>query len=225
MAKVELAKAIEIFGCGFALMFGQTEMSPLSALFRPEHQLNHTGAAGTPSINVQIAIMDEAGNFLPEGEAGEIVYRSPQVMTGYLHNPDATQEAFRHGWFHSGDVGRFDADGILWFEDRFKDVIKSGGENVASIEVESAVYASEPAILEAAIVGLPHERWGEAITAFIIPRAGQTIDEAELLAKVRERLSPFKCPKAVIVVEAFPKTATGKVQKVELRKIFAEYYK
>jgi acyl-CoA synthetase (AMP-forming)/AMP-acid ligase II len=225
MAKVELAKAIEIFGCGFALMFGQTEMSPLSALFRPEHQLSHTGAAGTPSINVQIAIMDEAGNFLPEGEAGEIVYRSPQVMTGYLHNPDATQEAFRHGWFHSGDVGRFDADGILWFEDRFKDVIKSGGENVASIEVESAVYASEPAILEAAIVGLPHERWGEAITAFIIPRAGQTIDEAELLAKVRERLSPFKCPKAVIVVEAFPKTATGKVQKVELRKIFAEYYK
>jgi acyl-CoA synthetase (AMP-forming)/AMP-acid ligase II len=225
MAKAELSKAIEVFDCGFALMFGQTEMSPLSALFRPEHQLSHTGAAGTPSINVQIAIMDEAGNFLPVGEAGEIVYRSPQVMTGYLHNPDATEEAFRHGWFHSGDVGRFDADGILWFEDRFKDVIKSGGENVASLEVETAVYASEPAILEAAIVGLPHDRWGEAITAFIIPRTGETINEAELLAKVRERLSPFKCPKAVIVVETFPKTATGKVQKVELRKMFAEFYR
>ena len=225
MAKAELAKAIEVFDCGFALMFGQTEMSPLSALFRPEHQLSHTGAAGTPSVNVQIAIMDEAGNFLPTGEAGEIVYRSPQVMTGYLHNPDATAEAFRYGWFHSGDVGRFDEDGILWFEDRFKDVIKSGGENVASIEVESAVYASEPAILEAAIVGLPHDRWGEAITAFVIPRPGETIDEAHLLAKVRDRLSPFKCPKAVIVVEAFPKTATGKVQKVELRRLFSDFYR
>ncbi|MDB5397926.1 MAG: AMP-dependent synthetase [Rhodospirillales bacterium] len=225
MAKAELAKAIEVFDCGFALMFGQTEMSPLSALFRPEHQLSHTGAAGTPSINVQIAIMDEAGALLPEGESGEIVYRSPQALTGYLHNPEATEEAFRHGWFHSGDVGHFDQDGILWFEDRFKDVIKSGGENVASLEVETAVYASEPSILEAAIVGLPHDRWGEAITAFVIPRPGETIDEAAILAKVRDRLSPFKCPKAVIVVDAFPKTATGKVQKVELRKRFAGFYK
>jgi acyl-CoA synthetase (AMP-forming)/AMP-acid ligase II len=225
MARDELAKAIEIFDCGFALMFGQTEMSPLSALFRPEHQLSHTGAAGTPSVNVQIEIMDEAGNFLPTGEAGEIVYRSPQVMTGYLRSPEATAEAFRHGWFHSGDVGRFDEDGILWFEDRFKDVIKSGGENVASLEVETALYASEPAILEAAAVGLPHDRWGEAITAFVIPRPGETMDEASLLAKVRENLSPFKCPKAVILVESFPKTATGKVQKVELRRQFAEYYK
>jgi acyl-CoA synthetase (AMP-forming)/AMP-acid ligase II len=225
MARDELAKAIAVFDCGFALMFGQTEMSPLSALFRPEHQLSHTGAAGTPSVNVQIEIMDEAGNFLPTGQAGEIVYRSPQVMTGYLRNPEATAEAFRHGWFHSGDVGRFDTDGILWFEDRFKDVIKSGGENVASLEVETALYASEPAILEAAAVGLPHDRWGEAITAFIIPRPGETVDEAALLAKVRENLSPFKCPKAVILVESFPKTATGKVQKVELRRQFAEYYK
>jgi acyl-CoA synthetase (AMP-forming)/AMP-acid ligase II len=169
--------------------------------------------------------MDEAGTLLPEGEAGEIVYRSPQALIGYLHNPEATEEAFRYGWFHSGDVGYFDPDGILWFEDRFKDVIKSGGENVASLEVESAVYASEPAILEAAIVGLPHDRWGEAITAFVIPRPGETIDEAAILSKVRDRLSPFKCPKAVIVVESFPKTATGKVQKVELRKQFAEFYK
>jgi acyl-CoA synthetase (AMP-forming)/AMP-acid ligase II len=225
MAREELAKAIEVFDCGFALMFGQTEMSPLSALFRPEHQLSHTGAAGTPSINVQIGIMDEAGALLPQGQSGEIVYRSPQVLTGYLRNPEATEEAFRHGWFHSGDVGHFDEDDILWFEDRFKDVIKSGGENVASLEVETALYASEPAILEAAAVGLPHDRWGEAITAFIIPRPGETIDEAVLLTKVRDNLSPFKCPKAVILVESFPKTATGKVQKVELRKMFAEYYR
>jgi acyl-CoA synthetase (AMP-forming)/AMP-acid ligase II len=225
MARDELARAMEIFGCGFSLMFGQTEMSPVSAFFRPEHQLSHAGAAGTPSINVQVGIMDEDGNLLAQGESGEIVYRSPQVLVGYLRNAEATEEAFRHGWFHSGDVGHFDPDGILWFEDRFKDVIKTGGENVASLEVETAIYATEPAILDAAAVGLPHDRWGEAITVFAKLRPGETIEEAVVLAKVRERLSPFKCPKAIIVVEEFPKTATGKVQKVELRRRFAGFYK
>ena len=224
MARDELKRAIETFDCDFSLMFGQTEMSPVSAFFRPEHQLSHTGAAGTPSVNVQVAIMSEAGDLLPQGESGEIVYRSPQALVGYLRNGEATDEAFRHGWFHSGDVGHFDEDGILWFEDRFKDVIKSGGENVASLEVETALYATEPRILEAAAVGLPHERWGEAITAFVILRPGETIEESETLTRVRERLSPFKCPKALIVVDEFPKTATGKVQKVELRKRFADYY-
>jgi acyl-CoA synthetase (AMP-forming)/AMP-acid ligase II len=225
MARDELQRAMSVFGCDFSLMFGQTEMSPVSAFFRPEHQLSHAGAAGTPSINVQIGIMDEAGNLLPEGEAGEIVYRSPQALVGYLRNSEATTEAFRHGWFHSGDVGHFDQDGILWFEDRFKDVIKTGGENVASLEVETALYATEPAILDAAAVGLPHDRWGEAITVFVKLRPGETIEEEAVLVRVRERLSPFKCPKAIIVVEEFPKTATGKVQKVELRRQFAGFYK
>jgi acyl-CoA synthetase (AMP-forming)/AMP-acid ligase II len=221
----ELRRLIYIFGCDFSLMFGQTEMSPVSAFFRPEHQLSHTGAAGTPSINVQIGIMDEEGSLLPTGRSGEIVYRGPQVLSGYLHDETATEAAFRHGWFHSGDAGHFDADGILWFEDRFKDVIKSGGENVASLEVETALYRAEPKILEAAIVGLPHERWGEAITAFVVPRAGETIDQAETLRRMRDRLSPFKCPKAIVVVDGFPKTATGKIQKMELRKRYAAFYR
>jgi acyl-CoA synthetase (AMP-forming)/AMP-acid ligase II len=225
MASDELKRAIEVFDCGFSLMFGQTEMSPVAAFFRPEHQLSHPGAAGTPSINVQVGIMDEGGALLPEGQSGEIVYRSPQALVGYLRNEEATEEAFRHGWFHSGDVGHFDSDGILWFEDRFKDVIKTGGENVASLEVETALYGTEPAILDAAAVGLPHDRWGEAITAFVVVRPGETIEEALVLAKLRDRLSPFKCPKAIIVVEEFPKTATGKVQKVELRRRFADFYK
>jgi len=224
MAQDELRRLIDMFRCDFSLMFGQTEMSPVSAFFRPEHQLTHTGAAGTPSINAEIAIMDDAGNKLPHGQSGEIVYRSPQALTGYLHNPQATAEAFRHGWFHSGDVGHFDQDGILWFEDRFKDVIKSGGENVASLEVETALYGADPRILEAAVVGLPHDRWGEAITAFVITRGGEAVVEAELLTEIRGRLSPFKCPKAVIQVAEFPKTATGKVQKVELRKRHATFY-
>lgn len=220
----ELRAAIETFGCGFSLMFGQTEMSPVATFFRPEHQLSHPGAAGTPATNVQVAIHDPDGASLPQGEAGEIVYRSPQALSGYLHDDAATQQAFRHGWFHSGDVGYFDADGLLWFTDRFKDVIKSGGENVASIEVEKALYAAEPAIAEVVVIGLPHERWTEAVTAVIVPRAGAQIDLAALEQTLRQRLSPYKCPKAYILVEELPKTATGKIQKSVLRERHAGHF-
>ena len=129
--------------------------------------------------------MDADGAFLSQGQAGEIVYRGPQVMTEYLRDEAATEAAFQYGWFHSGDCGRFDADGILWFEDRFKDVIKTGGENVASIEVEKALYAADPAVQEAAVIGLPHERWGEAVTAVVVVKEGHDVSESELLEKVR----------------------------------------
>jgi acyl-CoA synthetase (AMP-forming)/AMP-acid ligase II len=221
----ELRKAIDTFGCEFSLMFGQTEMNPLAVYFRPEHQLSHSGAVGTPSPNVQVAIMDEAGRFLPQGQSGEIVYRSPQVMSGYLHDLVATDTAFAHGWFHSGDCGHFDSDGILWFEDRFKDVIKTAGENVASIEVEKALYAADPRIEEVAVVGLPHDRWGEAVTAVVISKGGQLIQAEALMAKVRTLLSPYKCPKRVLFTEAMPKTATGKVQKAKLRRDLADTYR
>jgi acyl-CoA synthetase (AMP-forming)/AMP-acid ligase II len=221
----ELRKAIETLGCEFSLMFGQTEMNPLAVYFRPEHQLSHSGAVGTPSPNVQVAIMDESGCFLPQGQSGEVVYRSPQVMSGYLHDLGATDTAFAHGWFHSGDCGHFDSDGILWFEDRFKDVIKTGGENVASIEVETALYAADPRVEEVAVVGLPHDRWGEAVTAVVIVKGGQPIETEELIAKVRTLLSPYKCPKRVLFTEAMPKTATGKIQKSKLRRDLADTYR
>ena len=220
----DLRRLIDVFGCELSLMFGQTEMSPASTCFRPEHQLSHPGAIGTADINVQVGIMDDAGNLLPREQSGEIVYRSPHLLTEYLHDEKATREAFRYGWFHSGDVGHFGADGMLWFEDRHKDVIKSGGENVASIEVEKALYAVEPKLAEVVVVGLPHERWGEAVTAVVTVRPGETIDPDELLAKVKQKLSPFKCPKAIIVVDAMPKTATGKIQKNQVRKDFAAYF-
>lgn len=224
MPEAELRRAIETFGCDFSLMFGQTEMSPVSTFFKPEHQLSHPGAVGTPAVNVQVAIMAPGGELLPAGATGEIVYRSPQTMAGYLHNLEATADAFRHGWFHSGDAGHFDADGILWFEDRFKDAIKTGGENVSSIEVELAVRAAHPDVLEVAAIGLPHERWGEAITAVVVTQDGRSIDADTLLSAVRERLSPFKCPKAVIHVSELPKTATGKIEKAKLRRSYAAYY-
>jgi acyl-CoA synthetase (AMP-forming)/AMP-acid ligase II len=219
-----IRRCLDGFGCDFALLFGQTEMSPVTTLFRPEHQLSHIGAVGTPITGVQVAIMSPDGELLPPGEQGEIVYRGPSTMSEYLHNPEATDAAFAYGWFHSGDVGRFGDDGVLWFADRYKDVIKTGGENVASIEVEKAVYAADPNVAEAVAVGLPHDRWGEAITAVVVPKPGETIDEAALLAGLRQRLDGYKVPKAVIVVEALPKTSTGKIQKNVVRSEHASHY-
>ena len=224
MPEADLRRAIEVLGCDFSLLFGQTEMSPVATVFRPEHQLSHPGAVGTPSINVEVGIMVADGTLVPAGMSGEIVYRSPQAMAGYLRNPEATEEVFRHRWFHSGDAGHFDQDGLLWFEDRFKDVIKTGGENVSSLEVELAVRAADPLVAEVAVIGLPHPHWGEAITAIVVPKEGTTINEASLRASVRERLSAFKCPKAVIALPELPKTATGKVQKAQLRRIYAQFY-
>ncbi len=219
-----IRRCLDQFGCDFALLFGQTEMAPCATLFRPEHQLTHIGAVGTPLTGVQVAIMDPQGRLLPPGELGEIVYRGPSTMQGYLNDPEATDAAFAHGWFHSGDVGRFGDDGMLWFADRFKDVIKTGGENVASIEVEKAIYAAEPGIAEAVVVGLPHERWSEAITAVVVPRPGEHIDSGALIAALKDRLDPYKVPKSVIVTDELPKTSTGKIQKNLVRVQHAAHY-
>lgn len=225
MPDAQLDECLERFGCDFFLLFGQTEMSPTTTIFRPEHQQTHRGAVGTPVVNVQVAIMGDDGALLPVGESGEIVYRGPHALTGYLRNPEATAAAFDGGWFHSGDIGRFDDDGVLWFSDRSKDVIKTGGENVASMEVERALYAAEPDIAEAVVVGLPHDRWSEAITAFVVPREGATLDEARVLAAVKERLDGYKTPKAVVVVDALPRTSTGKIQKNVVRREHADLYR
>jgi acyl-CoA synthetase (AMP-forming)/AMP-acid ligase II len=220
-----LRRCLDVFGCDFYLAFGQTEMSPVTTFFRPEHQLSHAGAVGTQVVNVQIAIMDPAGRLLPRGEEGEIVYRGPQALNGYLKNPDATAEAFAHGWFHSGDVGRLDPDGMLWFSDRYKDVIKTGGENVASIEVEKAVYAASPAVAEAVVVGLPHPRWSEAITAVVVPKPGAALDAETLREAIKQHVDGYKVPKAVIVVDELPTTSTGKIQKNVVRDRYADHYR
>jgi acyl-CoA synthetase (AMP-forming)/AMP-acid ligase II len=224
MPEAQLRQCLEAFGCDFYLLFGQTEMSPTATLFRPEHQLSHNGAAGTPVANVQVAIMDPDGQVLPQGGEGEIVYRGPHTMTEYLKNPEATSTAFAHGWFHSGDVGTIDEDGLLWFRDRTKDVIKTGGENVASIEVEKAIYAASPDVAEVVVVGLPHERWTEAITAVVVPRPGATIDVEKLIADVKAAIDPYKAPKSVIVIDDLPRTSTGKIQKNVVRQEHQGHY-
>jgi acyl-CoA synthetase (AMP-forming)/AMP-acid ligase II len=222
MPDEDLRRAIAAFGCDFALGFGQTEMAPLTTFFAPEDQLRHSASVGRQIANVQVGIMDFEGNLLGPGETGEIVYRSPQTMTGYLHDEAATDEAFRFGWFHSGDVGRFDADGVLWFEDRLKDVIKTGGENVASLEVERALYDAEPRILECVVIGLPDPQWGEAVTAIVAPRPGEALTEDEVIEAAKRKLPSFKAPKRVLFADELPKTSTGKIQKNVLREQYAE---
>ena len=202
---------------------GQTEMTPANTFQRPEHQWNKAGSWGPPTAMTRTAVMADDGRLLPHGEVGELVYRGPQVMTGYLNQPQATDESFRHGWFHSGDMAWIDEEGVIWFTDRKKDMVKTGGENVASIEVERCLM-EHPAVAEAAVVGLPHEHWGEAVTAVVVLKPGARADEAQLLEHARGRLAGFKVPKAILFEKEFPRTGTGKIQKHVMRKQLERFY-
>jgi long-chain acyl-CoA synthetase len=153
---------------------------------------------------------------VPDGEIGEIVIRGENIMRGYWHNPAATAAAIVDGWFHSGDLARSDADGYFWVVDRKKDMIIRGGMNVYPREVEEVLY-EHPAVAEAAVIGIPDERLGEDIAAFVVPVAGQSPDPDEIAGFVRDRLAAYKYPRRVTLVDGLPKTATGKILKRELR--------
>jgi acyl-CoA synthetase (AMP-forming)/AMP-acid ligase II len=197
---------------------GQTEVVPATVLQWPEHRHSAPESWGPSVPTVLTRCMDAAGDVVATDEIGEIVYRGPHVSSGYWNNPDANTAAFAHGWFHSGDLGRIDENQIVWFTDRLKDIIKSGGENVSSVDVERVV-TSTPGVLESSIVGLADAHWGEAVTAVVVPDG--TVGEAELPARViayaKQNLAGFQVPKSVVVVSSLPKTATGKVRKHELR--------
>ncbi|MCW3010458.1 MAG: acyl-CoA synthetase, partial [Solirubrobacterales bacterium] len=167
---------------------------------------------------VEIRVVDDDGRDVPAtGGQGEVLYRSPQLCTGYWALPEATAEAFTgDGWFRSGDLVRVDAEGYLFVVDRIKDVINTGGVLVASREVEEALYG-HPAVAEVAVVGLPHERWIEAIAAVVVARQGEEVDPDALIAFAKERLAAHKVPKSVHVVDALPKNPSGKLLKRELR--------
>jgi fatty-acyl-CoA synthase len=159
---------------------------------------------------------DENDEPVPVGQVGEIVHRTPHAMRGYWGKPEATSEAFRNGWFHSGDLGVMDADGYLTIVDRKKDIIITGGENVASREVEDAIY-EHPAVSEVAVFGVKHPEWIEAVAAAVVLREGAGIEPAEIIAHTRERLAAFKTPKYVVIVDELPKNPSGKILKRELR--------
>jgi long-chain acyl-CoA synthetase len=222
--KGTLAKAIEELCPNFGLGTGQTEMYPSTLYFKPEEQQRRFGSYwGISSIMNDTAIMDDQGNFLPPGEVGEIVYRGPNVMEGYYKDPEATIETRRFGWHHTGDLGMFDKDGQLLFVDRKKDMIKTGGENVASIKVEQ-VLLGHPAVANVAVVGLPHERWIEAISGFVVLKHDTVVTKKELLEFCREHLGGFETPKSIQFVDKLPMTTTGKIQKNKLREQYQRLY-
>ena len=202
-------------------LYGQTEIAPFATVLKPEDQMRKAGSAGKPGLNVETRLVDDDMNDVPLGEVGEIVHRSPQLLAGYYNAPEQTERAFHGGWFHSGDLGVMDAEGYLTVVDRKKDMIKTGGENVASREVEEAIYTI-PGVSEVAVIGLPHERWIEMVTAVIVAKAGAELTEDGLMAACRERLASYKAPKRIILTEALPKNPSGKLLKRELRKQFTD---
>ncbi|WP_238436033.1 MULTISPECIES: long-chain fatty acid--CoA ligase [unclassified Frankia] len=174
------------------------------------------GSVGRECLYLELDIWDDAGRSLPAGEAGEIVLRGPKVFKGYWRDPEATNRAFVGGWFHTGDIGIRDEDGYVFIVDRLKDMILSGGENIAGSEVERVLY-EHPAVLEAAVIGRPDEKWGEVPVAFVALRPGTSVTADELVEHCRGSLAKFKVPKAVTFIEALPRNPSGKVLKRELR--------
>jgi len=232
------ARLQQLCGDQFILVgiFGQTEAISCHRFWPDVWEDTYQATApqvnyvGIPNPLLGSTVMDPDGQHLLDqpGVPGEAVYRSPAVASGYYQDPEATQHAFRHGWFHSGDSCMVDEDGLRIMVDRYKDIIKSGGENVSSLRVE-AVLHQHPEVAKAAVIGLEHDRWGEAVTAIVVPRAGPPADaaafEADLIAFCRNRLAGFETPKAIVISEVLPETVGGKVLKYKLRERFAGHFR
>jgi acyl-CoA synthetase (AMP-forming)/AMP-acid ligase II len=224
-----LRRAHDLLGVDFTQGYGMTELSG-NAVFL-DAAAHHAGlagdeallgAAGRPAPGVEVRVVDaDTDEPVAVGLPGEIVVRAPQVMAGYWQDPVATADTLRGGWLHTGDVGVFDPTGLLTVVDRSKDVIITGGENVASREVEEAVLAT-PEVAAAAVVGVPDATWGENVCAVVVPRPGAVVDPDAVVATVRQRLAGFKAPRHVVVVDALPVNAAGKVLKAELRRWLAD---
>jgi len=225
MAAEWIRRTMDAFpGVAMQQVYGLTETSPVLAILdEHDHAKALAGreeilrAGGRPIACTDVRIVGEDGSELPPGESGEILVRGPQVASGYHNRPRETQEAFRDGWFRTGDVGRFDAEGYLFVLDRKKDMIITGGENVYTSEVEAAIY-QHPGVHEVAVIGLPDERFGEALCAVIVPAPGRTLTQEEIIAHCRGRIGGYKIPRQVRFVEALPKSAMGKILKQELRR-------
>ncbi|MBV2155403.1 acyl-CoA synthetase [Kitasatospora sp. SUK 42] len=201
---------------GFYNCFGQSEIGPLAAVLRPEEHAERPSSCGRPVLFVEARVVDRDGVEVPPGTPGELVYRSPQLCLGYWEAPEETADAFRDGWFHSGDLVAADEAGYLTVVDRIKDVINTGGVLVASREVEEAVY-THPAVAEVAVIGAPDEKWMEAVTAFVVLKPAEAPTAAEIIAHVKGRLAPYKVPKSVVFVPDLPRNQSGKLLKRELR--------
>lgn len=220
IAPTRLAEALELFGPILQQTYGQTEApNTIATLLPADHRPGRLTSIGTPYTGIQVALADDNGQPVAIGERGEICVRGPLVMDGYWRRPEETADAIRDGWLRTGDVAYADDEGFLYLSDRKKEMIVSGGFNVFPKEVEDALL-SHPSVAVAAVIGVPDERWGEAVKAVVVPRAGQIADPIELTEFVRMRKGPIQAPKSVDVVSDIPLTAVGKPDKVAIRARF-----
>ena len=221
-----LEECVEVFGCGFVQMYGMTETAGTIVALAPEDHDPARGArmrsVGKPLEGVELKIVNEAGETLPPGTTGEIVTRSSGNMQGYFEMPEATAETVDgEGWLRTGDAGYLDADGYLFLQDRVKDMIISGGENIYPAEVENAIYG-HPAVAEVAVIGVPDEKWGESVKAMIVPVAGAVRNDEDVIAWAAARIARYKLPKSIDWVSSLPRNHTGKVLRRVLRDSFSK---
>jgi len=212
-----LRRSIETFKCRFSQLYGLTETTgPITALSHEQHVGDRLLSCGRPMFGGRMRVVDGNDEDLPPGEIGELLYRGESLMAGYFERKEATAEALRGGWFHSGDAAMMDAEGFVFLKDRIKDVIISGGENVYPAEIE-AVLMSHPGILECAVIGVPDAKWGETVKAVVVRRAGASLSEAALIDWSRDKIAGFKRPTSVDFIEVLPRNASGKLLKRTLR--------
>jgi fatty-acyl-CoA synthase len=202
--------------------YGLTETCPAAIFLVAEHSLAKLGSCGKPPLYIEAKLVGKDGDIEGPDVRGEICIRGANVSVGYWNRPEATAEVFdEDGWFRTGDVGVRDADGFYYVVDRVKDMVITGGENVYPTEVENVLY-SHPAVLEAAVIGLPDEKWGEAVTAVVVTRPGRSLTLEEMRSFVSERLARYKVPQRLHVLDDLPRNPTGKVLKVQLRDDLSE---
>jgi acyl-CoA synthetase (AMP-forming)/AMP-acid ligase II len=223
ISETVLRQAIETFGCDFVQGYGMTELTACATLLLPQDHVRALAgepglllSAGRPVLGTELRIVDADGTDLPRGAVGEMVVRGPQRMKGYWHLPDATQDAIRDGWMYTGDAGRVDEEGFLFIQDRVKDMIVSGAENVYPREVEEVLF-KHPAVADCAVIGVPSEQWGEAIKAVVVLREGMSAGEDEIFDFCRDKLAGYKRPSSIDFIEELPRNPSGKVLKRELR--------
>ncbi|MCB9419461.1 MAG: long-chain fatty acid--CoA ligase [Ardenticatenaceae bacterium] len=213
---VEVMKAFgEKFQVSILEGYGLSETSPVATFNRIDRE-RKPGSVGLPVWGVDVRIVDEEDNDVPQGELGEIVIRGHNIMKGYYKKPEATAEAFRGGWFHSGDIGRKDEEGYVYIVDRVKDMIIRGGFNVYPREIEE-ILVSHPNVSLAAVIGIPHDQYGEEIKAFVVRKEGATATEEEIIAWAKENMAAYKYPREIVFRDTLPMNATGKILKTELR--------
>jgi acyl-CoA synthetase (AMP-forming)/AMP-acid ligase II len=212
-----LKRCIDIFGCKFAQIYGLTETSgPFTCLPFEHHHGEKLLSCGRPMFGGRARIVGEKGEELARGEIGEICYQGESLMAGYWARSEATADAVRNGWFHSGDAGYMDENGFIFVKDRIKDMIVSGSENVYPAEIE-AVLAGHPDIVECAVIGIPDQKWGETVKAVVVTRAGSTVTEAALIDWMRDKVAGYKRPRSVNFMDRLPRNASGKLLKRTLR--------